>query len=52
MKVKAKPKEKPRVVKTWRLDGDILKQLSSYCKRKKQPESEIVESALYDYLTK
>lgn len=50
--MKAKPKDKPRVPKTWRLDPDMLKKLTSFSKGKKLSESEIVEIAIYDYISR
>lgn len=50
--MKAKSIGKARELKTWRVDPDLLKKLAAYCKKKKKPETEVLEVALYDYISR
>lgn len=49
VKIKAEKADKPRVVKTWRIRRDVLKQIKALCKYHNYAECEVIEEAILEY---
>ena len=49
VKKRAEKAEIPRVVKTWRIKPDIIKEIANLSKREKVAECEIIEAAVLGY---
>jgi hypothetical protein len=50
-KKKAQRADKPRIVKTWRIKQETIKEIARCAKLYKVSESEIIEDAIYSYHT-
>lgn len=48
-KRKADKADKPRVVKTWRVRQDVVKEIAKLAKKYNYTESELIESAVLDF---